>query len=46
MDLGHLADFFEFVLASGPQPPSCGPEASPKFKKVCQNLATLARLLC
>ena len=22
-----LADFFEFVLASGPQPPGCGPEA-------------------
>ena len=33
MDLGHLADFFEFVLASGPQPPGCGPETSTNSKK-------------
>ena len=33
MDLGHLADFFEFVLASGPQPPGCRPETSTNSKK-------------
>ena len=33
MDHGHLADFFEFVLASGPQPPGCRPETSTNSKK-------------
>ena len=33
MDLGHLAGFFEFVLASGPQPPGCRPETSTNPKK-------------
>ena len=28
-----MAYFFEFVLASGPQPPSCGPETSTNSKK-------------
>ena len=32
MDLGHLGDFFEFVLASGPQPPGYGPETSTNSK--------------
>ena len=27
-----MADFFEFVLASGPQPPSSTPEASTNLK--------------
>ena len=33
MDLGYLADFFEFVFASGPQPPGCRPETSTNSKK-------------
>ena len=33
MDLGHLADFFEFVLVSDLQPGGWGPEASTNSKK-------------
>ena len=33
MDLGHLADFFKLLLASGPQPPGCRPETSTNSKK-------------